>query len=96
MGMPSWVITLVAGTRAGSPISGALHESGIEEADAQGRPLLDRLDVQAHPPLLFDRMDHAMKRATRLTLFLLSIASEAALGQGGRGVVNSIDTPSLI
>jgi hypothetical protein len=37
-------------------------------------------------------MDHAMKRASRLTLFLLSIASEAALGQGGRGVVNSIDS----
>ena len=33
-----------------------------------------------------------MKRATRLTLFLLSIASEVALGQGGRGVVNSIDS----
>jgi hypothetical protein len=37
-------------------------------------------------------MDHAMKRATRLTLFLLSVASEAVLGQGGRGVVNSIDS----
>ncbi len=37
-----------------------------------------------------------MKRATRLTLFLLSIASEAALGQGGRGAVNSIDSiPSM-